>query len=53
MSLRFPLFAGLRGKADVENVLDSAYEQTQGSVVREFYRTGRTFSLGVSWQPGS
>jgi hypothetical protein len=53
VSLRFPLFAGLRGKADVENVLDSAYEQTQGSVVREFYRTGRTFSLGVSWQPGS
>ena len=53
VSLRFPLLGGLRGKADVENVLDSAYEQTQGSVVREYYRTGRTFSLGVTWQPGS
>jgi hypothetical protein len=53
VSLRFPLFAGFRGKADFENVLDSPYEQTQGTVVREYYRTGRTFSLGVTWQPGS
>jgi TonB-dependent receptor len=53
LSLRFPLVAGLRGKLDVENVLDSAYEQAQGTVVREYYRTGRTFSVGVTWQPGS
>jgi outer membrane receptor protein involved in Fe transport len=42
VSLRFPLLYGLRAKADVENVLDSPYEQTQGTVVREYYRTGRT-----------
>jgi outer membrane receptor protein involved in Fe transport len=53
VSLRFPLFAGLRAKADLENLLDSPYEQTQGTVARESYRTGRTYSLGVSWQPGS
>jgi len=53
VSLRFPLVGGLRGKADLENLLDAAYEQTQGTVVREYYRSGRTFSLGVSWQPGS
>jgi len=53
LSFRFPLVAGLRGKADVENVFDSAYEQVQGSVVRDTYRTGRTFSVGVTWQPGS
>jgi len=53
VSLRFPLVAGLRAKADVENVLDSPYEVTQGSVVREYYRTGRSFSFGVTWQPGS
>jgi TonB-dependent receptor len=53
LSLRFPLPAGLRGKADLENLLDSPYEQRQGTVVREFYKTGRTFSFGVSWQPGS
>jgi TonB-dependent receptor len=53
VSLRFPLVAGLRAKADVENIFDSAYEQVQGTVVREYYRTGRTFSFGVTWQPGS
>jgi outer membrane receptor protein involved in Fe transport len=53
LSLRFPLVAGLRAKADLENLLDSPYEQRQGTVVREFYKTGRTFSFGVSWQPGS
>lgn len=52
-SFHFPLVVGLRGKADIENVLDSPYEHVQGSVVREHYRTGRTFTLGVSWQPGS
>ena len=53
VSLRFPLMAGLKAKADVENVLDSAFEHLQGTVVREYYRTGRTFSFGVTWQPGS
>jgi outer membrane receptor protein involved in Fe transport len=53
LSLRFPLPAGLRGKADLENLLDSPYEVRQGTVVREFYKTGRTFSFGVSWQPGT
>ncbi len=53
LSLRFPLLAGLRAKADVENLLDAPYEQIQGTVVRERYRTGRTFSFGVTWQPGS
>jgi TonB-dependent receptor len=53
LSLRFPLLGGLRAKADLENVFDSAYKQTQGSVVREYYRTGRTLVLGVTWQPGS
>lgn len=53
VSLRFPLIAGLRAKADLENLLDSPYEQVQGTVVRDYYRTGRTFSFGVTWQPGS
>ena len=33
-----------------ENVLDAPYQVTQGSVLREFYRTGRSVSLGMSWQ---
>jgi outer membrane receptor protein involved in Fe transport len=53
VSLRFPLMGGLRAKADLENLLDAPYEQIQGTVVRDYYRTGRTFSFGVTWQPGS
>jgi outer membrane receptor protein involved in Fe transport len=52
LSLRFPLLGGVNAKADLENVLDAPYEQVQGSVVRDYYKTGRTFSFGVSWQPG-
>ena len=49
-SLRFPLFAeGMSGKLDAKNLLDSPYEELQGDVVRYRYRTGRTFSLGLSW----
>lgn len=51
LSLRFPLTMGLKGKADFENVLDSPYKLVQGSVEREYYRTGRKFSFGVTWQP--
>jgi outer membrane receptor protein involved in Fe transport len=51
LSLRFPLKAGVKAKVDFENLLDSPYEMTQGSVVREYWRTGRKFSFGVTWQP--
>ncbi len=51
LSLRFPLRAAVKVKVDVENVLDSPYEMVQGSVVREYWRTGRKLSFGVTWQP--
>lgn len=51
VSLRFPLVMGLKGKADFENVLDSPYQLVQGTVDREYYRTGRRFSFGMTWQP--
>src|SRR5690606_41675386 len=50
VSLRFPLFASVSAKLDVKNLLDSRYEVTQGTVVRERYRTGRVFSAGVTWE---
>jgi outer membrane receptor protein involved in Fe transport len=53
LSFRFPLMGGLNAKVDLENLLDAPYEQRQGTVVRDYYRTGRTFSFGASWQPGS
>jgi hypothetical protein len=51
LSLRFPLAWGMSGKADLKNLLDSATEFRQGDVTRESYRSGRSISLGVSWQP--
>lgn len=50
LSLRFPLLAGASGKVDLSNLLDSPYEVVQGSTVREFHRTGRSLSAGISWQ---
>ena len=50
LSLRFPLIRGVAAKLDARNLLDAPYEVTQGDVVREHYRTGRSFSLGFSWR---
>jgi hypothetical protein len=52
-SLRFPVVPGISGKVDAKNILDAPYEVTQGSVQREFYRAGRSLSVGVSWSPSS
>jgi TonB-dependent receptor len=49
VSLRFPVARGLSGKIDAKNLLDAPYEVTQGTVQREFYRAGRSFTLGLSW----
>jgi hypothetical protein len=51
VSLRFPVARALSAKLDVRNLLDTPYELTQGVAVREFYRTGRIISAGVSWKP--
>jgi TonB dependent receptor-like, beta-barrel/Carboxypeptidase regulatory-like domain/TonB-dependent Receptor Plug Domain len=49
-SLRFPMRGGVKAKLDATNLLDAPYEERQGDVVRYRYRTGRSFSLGASWQ---
>jgi outer membrane receptor protein involved in Fe transport len=49
-SLQAPLFGPLSARLDAKNLLDSPYEVTQGSVVRERYRSGRVISLGFKWQ---
>ena len=51
-SVRVPLSSGVAIRADAGNLLDAPYEVTQGSVTREHYKTGRTFSLGFSWGTG-
>jgi TonB-dependent receptor len=53
LSLRFRLWGGVSGEADLKNLLDTPHEHRQGDVVREFYRTGRSFSFGVTWRPAT
>jgi hypothetical protein len=50
LSVRFPVIGSLSGKLDARNVFDEPYEQLQDDVVRERYRAGRVFSLGLSWR---
>lgn len=50
-STRLPVTASISASLDVKNLLDSPYELRQGAVVREYYRTGRSLSLGFGWQP--
>ena len=51
ISLRFPIAGALAGKFDARNLLDEPFVQTQGSVTRESYRSGRIFTFGLNWQP--
>jgi TonB-dependent receptor len=50
-SLRFPILSTLSGRLDLRNLLDAPYETTQGTVVRELWRTGRVFQAGLTWRP--
>ncbi|MEX0907052.1 MAG: TonB-dependent receptor [Gemmatimonadota bacterium] len=49
-SLRTMLNDNVSVKLDAKNLLDAAYEFRQGDVVRDSYRSGRSFSLGVTWR---
>jgi TonB-dependent receptor len=51
LSLRVPVSRALQLKLDAKNLVDDPYEITQGTVLREFYETGRVFSAGFTWQP--
>jgi hypothetical protein len=47
-SLRFPISRRISGKLDARNVLDAPYEVMQGTVLRQYYRSGRSLSMGFS-----
>jgi outer membrane receptor protein involved in Fe transport len=51
LSVRLPLFADITARLDAKNVLDAPYVLRQGAVTRERYTSGRTFGLGLTWQP--
>ena len=51
LAFRFSLGERTSAKVDLKNLLDSSFELTQGTVTREYYRTGRAVSLGLSFKP--
>src|SRR5690606_38180988 len=50
LSLRTTMLGSVSFKLDAKNLLDAPYDLVQGSVVRESYRSGRSFSVGLSWR---
>ena len=50
LSLRVNVTSTIATKVDVKNLLDEAFEHRQGSVTREFYRTGRVLTVGLTWR---
>jgi hypothetical protein len=49
-SLRLPVGDRWAWKLDARNLLDAPFQLSQGPVTRESYRTGRVFSMGMSWR---
>jgi TonB dependent receptor len=48
LSVRFPITRSISGKLDAKNLLDAPYEVMQGTVLRQYYRSGRSLSMGFS-----
>ena len=51
ISLRWGFARSASLRADLRNALNAPYQTLQGTVVRESYLTGRTFTLGLRLQP--
>ena len=51
LSLRFPVVGALSGRLDAKNLLDEPFETIQGTVTREYWKSGRTFQFGMIWKP--
>jgi TonB-dependent receptor len=49
-SLRLPIRQSLSARLDARNLLDARYRFMQGNLEREGYNSGRSFSMGLSWQ---
>jgi len=50
LSLRFPILERVGLKVDARNLLDAPYKFTQGPVVRETWRQGRFYTIGLTWR---
>ena len=50
-SLRFPVLGAVSGRFDAKNLLDEAFKSVQGTVTREYWKSGRTMQFGLNWKP--
>ena len=50
-SMRKTITNGVLLRFDLKNLVDAAYVVEQGTVTREYYRTGRAVNLGFQWRP--
>jgi hypothetical protein len=51
VSLLAPVGPRATVKFDAKNILDAPYRLTQGAIERHYFRTGRVYTLGISWTP--
>jgi outer membrane receptor protein involved in Fe transport len=51
VSLRQGVSADATVRLDLKNLLDSPYDVRQGTIAREYYKSGRTVQVGVQWRP--
>src|SRR6185312_8031675 len=51
LAMRAPMASHASLKLDAKNLLDSPVHIDQGGVIRLWYRTGRTLSIGITWEP--
>ena len=49
-SLQVPVFQSASLKLDAKNLLDDPVHVVQGGVTRLYYKTGRVFAVGATWQ---
>ena len=50
-SMRQAVTSAILLRFDLKNLFDAPYNVQQGTVTREFYRTGRAVNLGFQWRP--
>jgi TonB-dependent receptor len=51
VALQIPLARQFGVKLEGKNLLDSPYQLTQGDVLRQRWKLGRSFGFGFTWQP--
>lgn len=50
-SIRQAVSPAVMLRLDLKNLFDAPYQVRQGTVAREFYRTGRSVNLAFQWRP--